>query len=416
MMSAISKTVRNVVQSVAMPALLAWERIESGVNYNPISKEIQRYPYDKYAQLRNKDPIHRLRLINGWVLTRYEDMEQVLKNHALFGRDTWNSAIEFKNMLFVDPPDHTRLRSLVSKAFTPRSVAALEPGIHRIVDDLLDVTMNHDRFDLISMFAYPLPVMVIAVMLGVPTEDIDLFKKWSHDIALSIEPILNEEQGSRIMEARKNLEDYFEHLIEHRQRDLKNDMTSALIAAEVEGDRLTHQELIDTLLLLLVAGHETTRNLIGNGMLALLSHPNQLQRLRDHSNLMVSAINEMLRYDSPVQLDSRQALQDVNIGSKKIKTGQRVLCLIGAANRDPAAFTNPDVFDIGRHEPNHLSFGRGIHYCLGAPLAILEARVAFSRMLERFSSIQLLHEPTFQERSVLRGVDALWIQVEHAAI
>ena len=416
MMSAIPKTVQNVVQSVIVPALLAWERLESGVSYNPISKEIQRFPYDKYAQLRDKDPIHRLRLINGWALTRYEDMEQVLKNHALFGRDTWNSAIEFKNMLFVDPPDHTRLRSLVSKAFTPRSVAAMEPGIHRIVDDLLDATKNHDRFDLISVFAYPLPVMVIAEMLGVPTEDIDLFKKWSHDIALSIEPILNDEQSNRIVEARKNLEDYFEHLIEHRQRDLQNDMTSALIAAEVEGDRLTHQELIDTLLLLLVAGHETTRNLIGNGMLALLRHPNQLQRLRDHTNLMVSAINEMLRYDCPVQLDSRRALQDAYIGNKKIKAGQRVLCLIGAANRDPAAFTNSDVFDIGRQEPNHLSFGRGIHYCLGAPLAILEARVAFSRMLDRFSSIQLLHEPTFQERSVLRGVEALWIQVDHATI
>ena len=188
------------------------------------------------------------------------------------------------------------------------------------------------------------------------------------------------------MEARKSLEDYFEQLIEHRRRDLQNDMTSALIAAEVEGDRLTHQELIDTLLLLLVAGHETTRNLLGNGMLALLRHPSQLQRLRDDSNLMVPAINEMLRYDSPVQLDGRQALQDTYIGNKKIKAGQRVLCLIGAANRDPAAFTNADVFDIGRQEPNHLSFGRGIHYCLGAPLAILEARVAFSRMLERFSS------------------------------
>ncbi len=323
--SIIPQTIQNIVQFVALHALLTWEQLESGVSYNMLSKEIKAYPYDMYEQIRIKDPVHRLRMINGWVLTRYEDVNHVLREHRIFGRENWNPQIDYKSMLFVDPPDHTRLRSLVSKAFTPHSVAALEPKIHWIVDDLLDSISDYDRFDFITEFAYILPVTVIAEMLGVPSEDVNKFREWSNDIAFSIEPILNDRQSRKIAEARNNLEDYFEDLVERRRLDPGDDMTSALIAAEDQGDRLTHRELIDTLLLLLVAGHETTRNLIGNGMLALLKHPIQLQRLRDHPDLMISAINEMLRYDSPVQLDSREALQDVSIGDKKIKAGQRVL-------------------------------------------------------------------------------------------
>ena len=412
-MAPVPQTVRGILRSALIPAFMAWERIESGVSYNPISAKTRAYPFDKYEELRRKDPVHRLRTINAWVLTQYEDTNAVLRDHARFSRD-YGGKSAYRSMLDTDPPDHTRLRTLVSKAFTPRSVADLAPRIQQIVDDLLDATEGRDRFDLIDSFAYPLPVIVIAEMLGVPSGDIEVFKSWSNDIALSVEPTVSDEQQRRIDESGEKLYDYFEGIIEQRRREPRDDMITALIAAEDEGDRLTHEELLATLLLLLVAGNETTRNLIGNGTLALMRNPGQLARLRSEPDLLDSAINEMLRYDSPVQLDGRMAVKEIEIGGKIIKPGQRTICLLGAANRDPSVFTNPDVFDIGRQEASHIAFGRGIHYCLGAPLAVLEGRIAFSSLLKRFSSIKLMSEPEYREQVVLRGVKELWIEVERS--
>ena len=412
-MAPVPQAVRSVLRSALMPAFMAWERIESGVSYNPISAETRAYPFDKYEELRRKDPVHRLRTINAWVLTQYEDTNAVLRDHSRFTRD-YGGKSAYRSMLDTDPPDHTRLRTLVSKAFTPRSVADLAPRIQQIVDDLLDATEGRHRFDLIDAFAYPLPVIVIAEMLGVPSEDIEVFKEWSNDVALSVEPTVNEEQVRRIEESGAKLYEYFEGIIEQRRQYPQDDMITALIAAEDEGDRLTHEELLATLLLLLVAGNETTRNLIGNGTLALVRSPAQLERLRNEPDLIDSAINEMLRYDSPVQLDGRMATEDVEIGGKLIKPGQRAICLLGAANRDPSVFTNPDVFDIGRQEASHIAFGRGIHYCLGAPLAMLEGRIAFASLLKRFLSVRLLSEPEYREQVVLRGVKELWIEVERS--
>ena len=412
-MAPIPQVARSVLKSAIIPALTAWERVESGVSYNPISAKTRAYPFDKYEELRRKDPVHRLRTISAWVLTQYEDANAVLRDDSRFSRD-YGGKSAYRSMLDSDPPDHTRLRTLVSKAFTPLSVADLAPRIQQIVDDLLDATEGRDRFDLIDAFAYPLPVIVIAEMLGVPSEDIEVFRSWSNDIALSVEPTVNDEQQRRIEESGEKLYDYFEGIIEQRRRNPQDDMITALIAAEDEGDRLTHEELLATLLLLLVAGNETTRNLIGNGTLALVRNPDQLERLRNEPDLIDSAINEMLRYDSPVQLDGRMATEEVEIGGKLIKPGQRAICLLGAANRDPSVFTNPDVFDIGRQEASHIAFGRGIHYCLGAPLAILEGRIAFSSLLNRFSSVTLLSEPEYREQVVLRGVKELWIEVERS--
>lgn len=250
-------------------------------------------------------------------------------------------------------------------------------------------------------------------MLGVPAQDRARFREWSDDIALSVNPLLDGEQIARVRQATEELFDYFEGIIEQRRQAPRNDMISALLAAEEEGDRLTHEELLSTLMLLLVAGNETTRNLIGNGMLALLKNPAQLQRLRDHPELLDSAINELLRYDSPVQIDARNAIDDVEIGGKRIAAGQRILAIVGAANRDPQAFASPDKLDIGRDEVSHLSFGRGIHYCLGSPLAILEGRIAFTSLLARFPSMRLASEPVFKEQIVLRGVEELWVEIEH---
>ena len=414
-MSALHRTLRKVIRPAVMRALLAWERIESGVNYDPTSPKIKANPYEKYRKLRSLDPVHRIRLINGWVLTEYEDVDEVLRDHRRFSRD-YGSESEYKSLLDLDPPDHTRVRSLVSKAFTPRSVAELHPRIQQIVDDLLDGVADNDRFDLVESFAYPLPVIVIAEMLGVPAEDRDRFKLWSNDIALTVEPTVNDEQAERIKLSGEELIDYFDSIIELRRNDPQDDLITALIAAEEEGDRLTHEELIAMLLLLLVAGNETTRNLIGNGMLALLMSPDQLQRLRDNPDLMDTAVNELLRYDSPVQLDGRMATEDIEIRGKKIRPGQRVICLLGAANRDPSVFTDPDTLDIARQGKSHMSFGRGIHHCLGAPLALLEGRVAFASLLERFSTIRLLREPEYRDQVVLRGVKELWIEVERSPV
>ncbi len=410
-MPIVPRVVKNALRPIVISALTTWERMESGVAYNPTSDSVRNNPYDIYAELRSNDPIHRMRLINAWVLTRYEDVDMVLRDHRRFSnRDDRDR--EYRSMLFHDPPDHTRLRSLVSKAFTPRSVAELEPNIRRVVDELLDDIEGRDRFNLISDFAYPLPVTVIAEMLGVPAQDMDRFRDWSNDIALTVEPTLDDEQTRRMEESFQALLDYFEEIIELRLQDPRDDMITALLNAEAEGDRLSRDELLATLTLLLVAGNETTRNFIGNGMLALLKHPDQLQRLRDNPDMLDSALNELLRYDSPVQMDQRMVYEDVEIKGHRIRAGQRIINAIGAANRDPEVFPNPDKLDIARREKSHLSFGRGIHYCLGSPLAMLEGRVAFSALLDRFPSIELESEPEFREQVVLRGVEELWVEVE----
>jgi len=413
-MKIIPTPVHNAIRSAAVRALLAWERMESGVCYDPFSRATRAYPYDLYEELRAKDPVHRLRTIDAWLLTEYEHVDRVLRDHSRFIRGERNEAEAIVSLLDLDPPDHTRIRGLVSMAFTRRAVAELEPRIQKIADDLLDDTDGSDRFDLVSAFAAPMPIIVIAEMLGVPPEDRDRFGDWSNDVALSVEPVVTDERQRIISAASEKLIDYFESIIELRRREPRDDLISALIAAEDEGDKLTHEELLGTLMLLLVAGNETTRNLISSGLLALIRHPEQLRRLRDEPSVIDSAINEMLRYDSPVQLDGRVAKEDVEIGGKRIRAGQRVISVLGAANRDPSVFTAPQALDVARRERSHLSFGRGIHHCLGAPLAALEGRIAFASLLERFSSFRLLEEPEYRDQLVLRGVEELWVEVERA--
>ena len=407
------ETVTNLFRPLAMRVLLARERLESGVAYNPVSDEVARDPYAVYRRLRERDPIHRMRLIDAWVLTRYEDADAMLRDHERFGaedRRFYDAGLT--TMLDIDPPDHTRLRALVSRAFTPRSVSHWEGRVQEIADRLLDAVSGHDRFDLIAALGYPLPVTVIAEMLGVPADDMDRFEGWSNDIALIVEPILAPGQVENVRRATGELFAYFETIVEARRREPRDDLVSALLAAEEEGDRLTREELLSTMLLILVAGNETTRNLIGNGMLALLRHPDQLQRLRDDPELLEPAVDELLRYDSPVQLDGRVVREDLVMGGKRLRAGQKAIALLGAANRDPAAFENPDALDVGRREASHLSFGRGIHYCLGASLAVLEARIAFRGLLDRFPSIRLASEPRYRDGIVLRGVESLWIEVD----
>ncbi len=410
---AIPGVVRNVLTPLAKGVLLTWERLESGISFDLTSSAVRANPYELYERLRRKDPIHRMRLVNAWALTGYEDAQTVLLDSKRFSSgDNKLEYAPYRTMLDLDPPDHTRLRSLVSKAFTPRSVSALAPRVQQIVEALLNDLADKKRFDLISEFAFPLPVIVIAEMLGIPAQDRDRFNVWSNDIALAVEPILSHEEIGRVERSSDEIVRYFENIIAERRRRPEDDLLSALLVVEEEGERLSHDELLGTLMLLLVAGNETTRSLIGNGMLALLKNPAQLQRLRDNPGLLDTAIDELLRYDSPVQLIIRVVLEDMEFNGRRLRAGQKVLILVGAANRDPAIFAAPSMLDIGREEKSHLSFGRGIHYCLGSPLALLEARFAFAGLLARFPSIQLLSEPEFRNQIVLRGVEELWIEVE----
>ena len=405
--------VHNLLTPIVKKALLTWERLESGISFDLTSSEIRANPYDFYERLRHKDPVHRMRLVNAWALTGYEDAQTVLQDHKRFSSgDNKLEYAPYRTILDLDPPDHTRLRSLVSKAFTPRSISALGPRIQQTVAELLNDLADKKRFDLIREFAFPLPVIVIAEMLGIPAQDRDRFNVWSNDIALAVEPILSEEEIGRVTDSSDELVKYFEDIMAERRRRPGDDLLSALLAAEDEGDRLSHVELLGTLMLLLVAGNETTRSLIGNGMLALLKNPAQLLRLRANPDLLDNAIDELLRYDSPVQFIIRVVLEDMEFKGRRFRAGQKVMVLVGAANRDPEVFTVPGILDIGRTEKSHISFGRGIHYCLGSPLALLEARFAFAGLLARFPSIHLISEPEYRNQIVLRGVEDLWIEVD----
>ena len=258
----------------------------------------------------------------------------------------------------------------------------------------------------------PLPTIVIAELIGVPVEDRARFKVWSDAVARQLEPTITRAQSIEAFKANAELREYFDAIIEERRAEPREDLLSALIAAEEEGDKLTHEEMVSTLILLLVAGNETTTNLIGNGLLALLRHPDQLERLRDNPSLADSAIEELLRYDSPVQTDARTTTEDVVIGGQEIKAGQQLILLLGSANHDSSVFDEPDRLDLDRDVREHVSFARGNHYCLGSPLARAEGQIAFERLLARFGDMQLSGEPEFKDHIILRGMNELWVNVD----
>jgi hypothetical protein len=401
--------------------LVEW--LQSGVRHTPLSPAVHQDPYPQYHRLREKDPVHWSPLLVGWVLTRYEDIDNVLRDWKRF--ENSDEAVgrfepEFRPfledplpMLFSNPPDHTRLRSLVAQAFTPRSIKSMEPRIREIVDDLLDQIDISKPVDIIDAFAYPLPVIVIAEMLGIPSEDRVKFREWSSSIARILEPTTTTELFYEAAKSGEELRLYFKDLIAKRRESPGDDLMSVMIAAEEGGDSLTEEELLVTMRLLLVAGNETTTNLISNGLLALLEDSEAFERLRKDHNLLGSAVDELLRFDSPVQIDRRTALEDVLIGGKTIKKGQPLLLLLGAANRDPAQFVNPDYLNFDRDETSHIAFGRGIHHCLGAPLARVEAMIAFEALLDRYEEIELQgNRPKFKDHAVLRGMYEMTVRVE----
>ncbi len=389
------------------------------IHFNPMEPEFVADPYPTYHRLRAEDPVHHSPL-GFWVLTRYADVIAMLRDPRLvkepiaafvaarFGMTPPGLGL---SMLDRDPPDHTRLRGLVSKAFTPRALESLRPHIQQIVDGLLAQVEGKREMDLIEQFAYPLPVRVICEMLGVPVADHERFKQWGLDIARGLDAIMlppDSDVARKSMAGRHALSGYFRELIAERRAAPRDDMLSALIAAEEAGDKLNEDELMATCILLLVAGHETTVNLIGNGTLALLRHPDQLRRLRDNPGLIATAVEELLRFDGPVQRTARIPSEDVTIGGQTIPKGEMVMPFLGAADRDPVQFADPDRLDIGRTDNRHIAFGMGVHFCLGAPLARMEGQIAINTLVKRFPKLALATDrPEFRQSLTLRGLASL---------
>jgi cytochrome P450 len=386
-------------------------------------------PYPFYRLLRQAGPVTWLPPFQAWAVTGYEEVLAVLRDHGRFSsergraRNRLAEQIEdmqrqvgplarTQTMLNADPPAHTRMRNLVNKAFTPRAVEEMRPRIEAITEQLLDEAPEPGRLDVMADLANALPVIVIAEMLGVDPADRKQFKAWSDGIAGSVgSASLDETRMARVRESSASLGEYFHRVIEERRREPRNDLVSRLIAAEEQGDLLSADELLATCILLLVAGNETTTNLIGNGALALMRNRDQMRLLASDPSLIVTAVEELLRFDSPVQATSRVALRDARIGGQEVKEGDLIITFLGAANRDPAQFPDPDTLDVTRRENRHLSFGQGIHYCVGAPLARAEAQTAINALLRRFPDAEPeVEKPAFKPSFILRGLESLPIR------
>ncbi|MCV7009303.1 cytochrome P450 [Mycobacterium gordonae] len=385
-------------------------------------------PYPIYSVIRTVRPVLEVPVPNYagpgvWMLTRYRDVHSVLRDprfsverlRAPLMRDNLDRMPEFlrqsatgmRSMLIMDPPDHTRVRKLVNQAFTPKRVAALRGHIEVIVRELVDEAQAKGSFDLIHDVAEPLPAIVIAELLGVPAEDHRQFRQWSSAMINGFASPGAEARATGA-EAARQIFDYLADIIAARRRAPREDLISAMIAAQEERDALTDAELLATGNLLLLAGHETTTNLIGNGTLALLREPDQWKRLGKEPALLPTAIEELLRYDGPVQATVRVALEDVAIDDQVIPEGSLVLVSIGSANHDPDTFENPDQLDLARVPNPHLAFGFGTHFCLGAPLARLEARLALDALTQRFPGLSLMNDrPVYRTNPVLRGLTSL---------
>ncbi|MBO0879683.1 MAG: cytochrome P450 [Mycobacterium sp.] len=381
-----------------------------------LRREFVQDPHTLYRRLRTQGPVHQVELHHGlrvWLITRYDDARALLndprvsKDNAgarrLFppGTAGANGTSLSANMLHVDPPDHTRLRKLVAKPFTTRAIARLRPDIEQIVDDLTAALPTEGTVDLIESFALPLPTRVICTLLGVPPGDEDRFADWTR-------PFVTQSNARELRDAEHATREYLQQLIADKRAHPREDMLTELVSATDAGDRLTNSELLSMAFLLIIAGYETTVNLIGNGMLALLHHPPQMRLLRDNPDLLPSAVEEFLRYECPLHTaTNRFTLEPVRVGDVEIPAGEFLLISLLAANRDPNMYPDPDTLDITRDNSTHLAFGHGIHRCLGAPLARLEAEIAFSKLLNRFPTITLAGDVSYRDSILMRGLNTL---------
>ena len=396
--------------------------VPTGVELTALDPAFRANPYPVLARLREREPVHHDQVINRWVLTRPEDIDRVLRDRTMSvdprkaNEGTFMRIFErFHDfsMLFQDPPAHTRLRSLVSRAFTPRAVERLAPRIRAVADELLSAVAGQDRFDVIEAFANPLPIIVIAEMLGVDPADRRDFKRWSDGQAMSLNPLLTEDERATGEAADAELEAYLRNALADRRGRPRDDLISAMIAVEEGGDQLTDDEIVTMCELLLVAGNVTTTDLIGNGAWLLLGHPAELGKLRADPALIAGAVEEMLRLESPVVQTARIPMADIEIGGCPIRRGESLVLSLAAANRDPGEHPEPDRFDVTRPDAYHRSFGGGAHFCLGATLARLEAQLAIPALFERFPRLRLADEPLeWRGLPGFRGLSKLWVRTD----
>ncbi|KLL10163.1 cytochrome P450 [Protofrankia coriariae] len=386
-------------------------------------------PYSRYDHLRDAGPLH-MSDFGLHVATRYVDCVKILQS-ADWGHDkeaeqlhpTIPASAFPDTFLWMEPPDHTRLRGLVTKGFTARRVAGLRPRIEELVDELIDAALDAGEFDFIETIAYPLPLTMICEILGVPTEDHPLVQKWSQALSRAFDPDLHmtPEALAARNAALPEFAGYFRQLVDERRRHPGDDLISSLAAVEDQGDRLTADELLGTCITLIIAGHETTVNLVGNGALALLRHPDQLELLRQRPELIPRAVDELLRYDSPIHMNTRAAKRELVVGGRTFAPGEGVVALIACANRDPAAYDEPDRLDVTRFHGDqpvsrHLSFSLGHHYCLGAPLALLEMEIFLAAWADRVGTAEILTDrPTYKPNILIRGLADLPVRFQAAA-
>ena len=401
---------------------------ESDVGFAPWDVSFVANPYPVYTRLREHHPVLYDEATDHWLVSRYEDVNALLRDrrfgrtyahvatHAEMGRPEepeWHQPFWWlirSGILDMEPPDHTRVRKLVSKAFTPRMVEGLKPAIQQIIDGLVDEVSGAGEMDLIKAIAEPLPVAVIAEMLGVPESDRHLLRPWSAEICLMYELNPSEDFARRAVRACDEFTAYLRTLSRQRRADPKEDLISALAQVVDEGDRLTEGELIGTCVLLLNAGHEATVNVTGNGWWALFRNPDQLALLRDDHSLIPRAVEELMRYDTPLQMFERWVLEEFGLHGRTIPRGAELGLLFGSANHDPTEFEHPDQLDITRSHNPHLSFGAGIHFCLGAPLARVELETSFETLLRRLPGLELVEEPRWKPAYIIRGLEELKVR------
>ncbi len=386
------------------------------MEFNPFDLAFKANPYPVYEELREHSPVHQTAM-NFWAISRYDDVSFVLKNHALFSSAAMGvgqlgtTGAQTRSIISSDPPDHTQLRGLVNRAFTPRLVAEMEPRIREITRELLTRVAPLGHMDIVDDLAMPLPVTIIAEILGVESSQRDDFKRWSNAVVANPGAPADTDRTRDIAE----FQQFFADVVEERRRAPKDDLVSALVRAEGESETLTNDEIISFAMLLLIAGNETTTNLIGNAMLALTEHPGELRRVIAEPALIPSMVEEALRYDSPVQFLFRMTTQDVDVGGTTIPKGHAVVPVFASGNRDDRKYPDAARFDITRNPQGHLAFGLGIHFCLGAPLARLEARVAFEELFA-LRSIERAGDPERIDSLFLRGMKHLPLAFEPAAV
>lgn len=380
-------------------------------------------PFPTYHRLRETDPVHRNR-DGTWFITRYEDVRRLYRTKTTFSDKTEMYVKKFgegplleqhtKSMLFSDPPAHTRIRKLVAHAFTPRAMKSLEYRVVELVDDLLDRCERDGGMDLITGFAFALPVEVICTMLGIPPSEREPLQRWSNAILTPLEPVATPEMVARGNEAVAEFKQYLKDLLDDRRANpakYGDDILKQLTEAEEDGDRLTETELIQNCIFMLNAGHETTTNLVGNGVNALLDFPDQLKLLQEQPDLIDGAVEEMLRFDSPLQIGNRGISEPMEFGGIEMPPGTQIMTSIGGANRDPAEFPDPDRFDIRRNPNRHIAFAAGIHACLGAPLARIEGTIAVGRLVKRFPGLKRSGQAVRGGRARFRGFMSLPVEV-----